>query len=401
MSIRISPFCRKDRISPDQNAMVYLRFTINRTSRYVSTGIKVPVAKWDFDKQKPQRSMSHIQYQIYEHIERYQKQIRRLEALDIDVTFDNVLGESKKTIGCTVAEYLTQIIEQTEHSNRLSSASRYKVILSQLKQARLANVRFEDINLNYIDKFETLLVKLGNRHNSIATKMSVLKSIYNKALTNKLFICRDNPFLKYNIGKHKEQTRKRAITKDDILTLSVLPLPKTKSPYTELSRDLFLFSYFSAGINFKDIAMLRYGDVVDNTIFYCRKKTKKKMACRLLPQAQTIIHKYIQANKEDDDYIFPILDKNRHKTVIQIANRLHKTLAIINRELNNWGIRLGLKTKLTTYVARHTYATVLKRSGVDIAIISETLGHSEISTTQIYLDSFENSQIDEAMKCLV
>lgn len=345
--------------------------------------------------------MSHIQYQIYEHIERYQKQIRRLEALDIDVTFDNVLGESKKTIGCTVAEYLTQIIEQTEHSNRLSSASRYKVILSQLKQARLANVRFEDINLNYIDKFETLLVKLGNRHNSIATKMSVLKSIYNKALTNKLFICRENPFLKYNIGKHKEQTRKRAITKDDILTLSVLPLPKTNSPYTELSRDLFLFSYFSAGINFKDIAMLRYGDVVDNTILYCRKKTKKKMACRLLPQAQTIIHKYIQANKEDDDYIFPILDKNRHKTVIQIANRLHKTLAIINRELNNWGIRLGLKTKLTTYVARHTYATVLKRSGVDIAIISETLGHSEISTTQIYLDSFENSQIDEAMKCLV
>ena len=125
------------------------------------------------------------------------------------------------------------------------------------------------------------------------------------------------------------------------------------------------------------------------------------MTCRLLPQAQTIINKYIQPNMENDDYIFPILDRNRHKTVIQIANRLHKTLAIVNRELNDWGVRLGLKTKLTTYVARHTYATVLKRSGVDVAIISETLGHSEISTTQIYLDSFENTQIDEVMKCLV
>ncbi len=401
MSIRISPFCRKDRISPDQNAMVYLRFTMNRTSRYVSTGIKVPVAKWDFDKQKPQRSISHIQSQIYEQIEKYQKQIRRLEALDIDVTFDNVLGESKKTIGCTIAECLTQIIEQTERANRLSSASRYKVILSQLKQARLANVRFEDINLNYIDKFVAHLVKLGNKQNSIATKLSVLKSIYNKAFTNKLFICRENPFLKYSIGKHKEQTRKRAIAKDDILKLSALPLPVTNSPYTELSRDLFLFSYFSAGINFKDMAMLRFDDIVDDTIFYCRKKTKKKMTCRLLPQAQTIINKYIQPNMENDDYIFPILDRNRHKTAIQIANRLHKTLAIVNRELNDWGVRLGLKTKLTTYVARHTYATVLKRSGVDVAIISETLGHSEISTTQIYLDSFENTQIDEAMKCLV
>ena len=90
-----------------------------------------------------------------------------------------------------------------------------------------------------------------------------------------------------------------------------------------------------------------------------------------------------------------------HISVVQIANRLNKVLRKVNRELKLWGESLGLPTKLTTYVARHTYATVLKRSGVNIALISESLGHSDLSTTQIYLDSFENSQIAEAMKNLL
>ena len=125
------------------------------------------------------------------------------------------------------------------------------------------------------------------------------------------------------------------------------------------------------------------------------------MNCGLTIQAHAILDKYTDSGKASDDYIFPILDKKTHKTSLQIANRLHKVLARINRELNEWGNRLGLQTKLTTYVARHTYATVMKRSGVNIALISESLGHSDLSTTQIYLDSFENSQIDEAMKNLV
>lgn len=125
------------------------------------------------------------------------------------------------------------------------------------------------------------------------------------------------------------------------------------------------------------------------------------MNCRLMPQAQEIIEKYSREDATEDDYIFPILDRVAHKTEQQIYNRLHKMLAHINRELKEWSKRICLRTPLTTYVARHTYATVLKRSGVNIAIISESLGHSDLSTTQIYLDSFENSQIDEAMKNLL
>ena len=296
---------------------------------------------------------------------------------------------------------MVQVIEQMKSAGRLSSAARCKVILAQLQRLHLAGVRFEDVTLDYILKYESALIGWGNKPNSIATKISVLKAVYNRALTNRLFVCAENPFAKYNIGKLREQTQKRAIRKEDVMALMEAPLPETHSPYTELARELFLFSYFSAGINFKDIALLRCCDLVNGRIHYCRQKTGKEMSCQLMPQAQSIVSKHIAANKCGADYIFPILDRAIHKTEIQIANRLNKVLRHINRELKNWGTHLGLPTKLTTYVARHTFATVLKRAGVNIAIISESLGHSDLSTTQIYLDSFENSQIDDAMKNLL
>lgn len=135
--------------------------------------------------------------------------------------------------------------------------------------------------------------------------------------------------------------------------------------------------HYSAGINFTEIARLRYGNDHKDVVYYRGHKTGKDM----------------------DDYIFPILDKTRHQTDTQVFNRLHKVLAQVNKSLAQIAELAGIE-KLTTYVARHTYATVMKRAGVNIAIISETMGHSDIKTTQIYLDSFEDTQIAEAMKNL-
>ena len=100
-------------------------------------------------------------------------------------------------------------------------------------------------------------------------------------------------------------------------------------------------------------------------------------------------------------YLFPIFDKRIHETSIQKQNRIHKNLVKINRELKRIAELAQINMNLSTYVARHSFATILKNSGVNISLISEALGHSELSTTMIYLDSFENSQIDEAVKCLL
>lgn len=131
---------------------------------------------------------------------------------------------------------------------------------------------------------------------------------------------------------------------------------------------------------------------------YARHKTRKAMNCRINDEAQAIMGKYKNPQR---DYIFPILDERIHKTQKQQTDRIGKVLKAVNKSLKELGDELGLPAPLTTYVARHSYASVLKHAGVDIALISQSLGHSDIATTQIYLDSFGDSRIDEAMTHLI
>ena len=138
---------------------------------------------------------------------------------------------------------------------------------------------------------------------------------------------------------------------------------------------------------------------MDVRVHYIRKKTGKPISFPLLEDAKGIIEKYLKERHSEEDYIFPILDRKVHKTEMQKRNRIHKVIGHVNKQLKVLGEMAGIE-HLTTYVARHSYATVLKRAGVSVEIISETLGHSSLSTTQIYLDNFDDSQIDKAMENL-
>lgn len=381
-----------------------LRFIHERTSKQLSLGVSVASCYWDKEAEMvtadcPERAA--LQSRIDSALAGYRKKIQRLEALDMAVDFDNLFDPSPKCTPQWVDSFFERQIAAMKHAGKINTTIKYTAARTSLAKFHPSKLRFEDITTSLLGDFETFLRDEGNQPNSIATKFSVLKAIYNKAIADKIFLCKENPFALYKVGKHWTQTRKRAIHKEDIQRLIQAELPKTRSPYTEFARDLFLFSYFSAGINFKDIATLRHADREEDRIFYRRHKTGKAMTCRLHPQAKGILAKYTRSAAMQEDYIFPILDRGIHQTEQQIHNRVHKVLIHINRELKQWSQRLGLHTPLTTYVARHTYATVLKRSGVSVALISESLGHSDLSTTQIYLDSFENSQIDAAMAHLL
>ncbi len=402
--MRYKIICRIDATNKSGESPLYLQFYHEGRRKKVSTCVAVNPRFWDDSAQQltfdcPNRD--ELQFRLNEQIRAYEKKMRRLEALDEDVNFDNLFDIRSISAKYSVADFFERQTLKMRQLGRISTAGKYAATYKSLNKFHPKTLQFGEISVALLTEFEQYLYSHGNKPNSVATKFSALKAVYNKALAEKVFVCKENPFAVYKVGSLWTKTRKRAIHKEDVRRLMNAPLPDSHTPYTELARDIFLFSYFSAGINYKDIATLRYSDLVDGRIYYRRHKTGKEMNCRVMPQAQGIIEKYSREEATEDDYIFPILDRTLHHSEQQIFNRLHKVLIHINRELKAWSKRIGLRTPLTTYVARHTYATVLKRSGVNIAIISESLGHSDISTTQIYLDSFENSQIDEAMKNLL
>ena len=259
-------------------------------------------------------------------------------------------------------------------------------------------IPFDIINVAWLEKYEKWLRANGNKETTISLMFRTLRSTYNKAINAKCARKSDYPFDEYKISKFDVTTQKRAIAKTEMLKFTETSQPIGQKKYMELSKDVFIFSYLCGGINFTDIANLTRANIVNGRLHYIRQKTGKPIKIGIPKEAMLIIEKY---SKESNGYLFPILDNKVHKTALQKQNRIHKIRGKVNEVLKILGKRLGIEANITTYVARHSFASVLKKSGVNIALISEALGHSDLATTQIYLDSFDNEQVDEAMKNLL
>lgn len=403
--MKIKVVCRKDKVSKDGLSPLFLRFTHQRITKQVSLELSVEARYWDFEAQMltancPDRRM--LQSKIDNTLEVYDKKIKRLEALEIDVNFNTLFEAKGHRLTITIEDAFSKEIERLESLGKYSSSSKHKSVFASLDAYKSAKIALETVDVDYLKGFELYMRERGNSDNSIATRFAVFKAVYNKAVKEGVIVPKQNPFIQFKVGSLWTPTRKRSITKEDIQKIIALEIPHNyRSRYKQLAKDLFLFSYFTAGMNFNDIARLRHKDVINGRVYYSRHKTQKLLSFSLTPQATKIMERYTSPFYDDEDYIFPVFDTNVHKTDQQKFNRIVKSLRKVNYCLKAIGKEIGLPFPLTTYVARHTYATVLKRSGVNIAIISESLGHSDLSTTQIYLDSFENSQIDEAMRNLL
>ena len=183
--------------------------------------------------------------------------------------------------------------------------------------------------------------------------------------------------------------------------LKILGLDLTKESVSfNLSRDIFIFSYLCGGINFTDVANLKTDNIISGRLEYVRQKTGKKLSFQLSQEACNIITRYSQSNLKRG-YLFPILDRKVHLTALQKQNRIHKLLVRTNKDLKKIADLAEIKSHISTYWARYSFATVLKNSGVNVSLISEALGHEDITTTTIYLDSFDNKQVDDAMSNLL
>ncbi len=185
MIINIQPICRKDKIRQDGTVLVYLRFTLNRERRYVSTGIYIQAEDWNTDTQRfinENSENEEIRLKIESIRYKYLKRLKQLEALDKEITLDALLDEKKaRTAAYTVKECLEQTIKRLETLGKYNSASKHKTALSLFMQFKPTPTRLEEINFQLLEEFELFLIQRGNQSNSIATKFSLLKAAYNKA----------------------------------------------------------------------------------------------------------------------------------------------------------------------------------------------------------------------------
>ena len=404
MNASVSIVCYKSKTLSNGESPLMLQISKNGKRKYKSLGISISPKFWDFTKNRLRTNCpnkEYIQKIIFDKQAEIQQHILELNSEQKEYTPTSLLNDQKNKFELkTVCQFYLELIEQYAQESKCGNRLIYKSSFNSLKTFThdKLDIPFSDIDTDWLKRYEKWLRSKGNKETTISLMFRTLRSTYNKAIKAKCARKSDYPFDDYKINKFDTTTQKRAIAKTDVLKFTTEVQSIGKQQYMELSKDIFVFSYLCGGINFTDIANLTNENIQNGRLHYIRQKTKKPIKIGIPQEAMQIIEKY---SKESNGYLFPILNSKVHKTALQKQNRIHKILGKVNKNLKLLAAQLGVEANVTTYVARHSFASVLKKSGVNIALISEALGHSDIATTQIYLDNFDDEQMDEAMKSLL
>lgn len=399
MGVTVNIICYKSKTLSNGEYPLMIRVFKDKTRKYKSLGISLHPIYWDFEKNTPKKNCPNrelIEKIIAEKKKSYLEQILMFRAMNRDYTASTLVDKVEKSHQIkTVDEVFLEQIEKHRDENRLGNMKVIQELYKSLKKFNKdLNIYFVDIDTLWLERYISFLNKRNLSANTIGIRLRTLRAIYNQAIKENNVSKEFYPFRNLKFKNFQRETVKRAIAKDDIGNLSEY---QTNQQDKRFAIDIFLFSYIMGGINFVDIALLTKENLIENRLIYVRRKTKKLVKLPLHSKAIELIDSY---REENNLYLFPILS-SFHQTEQQKANRIHKVISKVNKSLKSIGKELCLSVNLTTYVARHSFATILKKSGIPTAIISETLGHSTEKITQVYLDSFDNAQIKEAMSNLL
>lgn len=406
MSTTVSVVCYKWKPLANGESPLMLRVAKDGRRTLRSLGISVNPIYWDFDKNEPKPNCPNkelINKIILKTRLEFQERLLEKKASKEEFTASSLINEEKESIKAqTVEEFYLNLVAELKNKGQIGTSYAYLSsyrMLRNFNRGKRLNFTFSHIDTIFCRRFEEWLRAKGDKDTTISYQLRTLRATFNRAIEAKVVSKEKNPFVEYKLSHLNTKTKKRALSKSDISRIMHCDCSNHK-PIRQLARDLFAFSYLCGGISFVDIANLTPSNIADGHLMYQRQKTHGGINLPLSPEAQRLIAKYADYQR-GAEYLFPILHHKRHITPMQKTNRVRKVCHAINQELRALGKELGISAEVTTYVARHTFATVLKKSGVNIGIISQALGHQDLKTTQIYLDSFDNEQIAEAMKNLV
>lgn len=337
--------------------------------------------------------------------------------------FDKKMNRNKGE-GQNVFYHYNLTIKQLLRNNQLGTASNYELSAKSLKhfvlhlkgkeikekkalEAELLNIKdisFKEISPEWLNRYEKFMISVQNRsRTTVAIYLRPLRAVFNTALNSKDI---DPEF--YPFGKRKYQIPsvknvKKALGKAE---LKVLMQAEARTPEQAKARDFWFFSYICNGMNIKDIAMLRYGDIQEGKIIFYRAKTintskadSRPVIVHLTEYAKFIIDKYGNPIKDSKQLIFPIL--NDEQTEAKKFSTIKNFTRFINQNLKKLAKANNITSEISTYWARHSFATNAIRSGLSMEFVGEALSHSNIKTTQGYFAGFEEENKKELMEKLM
>jgi site-specific recombinase XerD len=405
-----------------------IRITKNRKQLYRATGISLHPKYWNEEKKEIRRSYPGDAKALWRKLEAkassYEEAAETLaeadEQHDAETVLDKVSQSRRAVRRVKVLAYIDELVADQTAAGQLGNARVYRQTGAELQRFIVdeyldaQDLAFERLTVSFCHEWEQAMRATGAEDTTLSVRFRTLRAVFNKAIAVGVAKPEHYPFArnraeqhKYSVSKFDLSTRKRALPREELRKLELLQPTISRQ---RGAKDAFLFSFYCGGINFVDLAQLRWRDVSGAhpdtghplRLEYVRQKTGGKFSLKLLAPAAAIVASYAPTTRAtQDSYIFPFLDSQKHTTAAKRLVRLQNVLGWVNKALKLMGEQAGISLPLTTYVARHSFVTTLKLSGASTGIISQAMGHKSEAVTAVYLDSFGSELVDEAYEGLL
>lgn len=402
MSVSVTLQLDKRRAKKDGSYPIKVLVVINTSPLRISTGYSCEEKHWNTNGQRIRSGCK-----LYPNITRVNNLLHKqrgnatdklvrlqdegeLDKLSLQELKQRLTGKQTEAMVLSFGE---EIIQELHDAGKLGNARVYDTMLRSVRTYLKKKDRpLKQITYTWLKKYEAWYLGRDNTVNGLGVNMRTLRALFNRAIKRNLVSKDYYPFTQYKIKK--QATRKRAISQADINKI------KAYEPTTlrqERAKDYFLMSFYLMGASFIDLAFLQMKSIHNDRIEYQRRKTKKLHSIKITAPLKAILDKYT-AGKSADDYILPVIKTDDlQKQYNNLANDIRR----YNKSLKEIGQELDLSATLTSYVARHSFATIAKFKDVPVSVISQALGHSNTETTEIYLSEFDNDILDQYNEVIV
>ncbi|WP_418851382.1 tyrosine-type recombinase/integrase [Prevotella sp.] len=387
---------------PSTQGTIYYQVIHNRSVKWLTTHCHVYSCEWDSlnasivippDTSRRQELLN-MQCCLSWNLRQRKTIVSRLSASSEGFSFDS-MTEAFLHIPPykSVFMFLHEQVLQQERMQRYGTLKTYTNAFLRFKEFRNdIDLTFDLLTPDMIEEYEAWLINRNLKQNTIRFYLRTLNTLFHKAMVEGLIP--DDSRLFSRVRLAYVTTTKRAISETDIRAIQGLQLPH--GSILSLARDIFMFSFYMRGMPFVDIAFLRKSYLRNGMLVYCRRKTNQQLIVEWESEQQEIVERYAHQT-ESSPYMLPIINKV-DGTEYRQYQRMQEN---VNRALKRIGNMIGLKMPLTTYVARHSWASMARDMNIPISIISEGMGHQSYKTTQVYLNSIDTSRINKANRDII
>jgi integrase/recombinase XerD len=386
--------------NPNQDGLcsVTIRVTYDRKKKYYPTGIKLKVE--DFQRIMNARRRNETDNKLFKKIhDKVNKAMNAADKLTVFTygKFEEIYLDNKEASD-SLRHAFDKYIDELKKENRLGTAISYQVANASIERYR-KGLKFADVTPAILKKYEAWMLENGKSKTTVGIYLRSLRTIFNRAKIDKALY----PFGKNRYTIPTSRNIKKALTVDEIARIFNYK-SKHGSP-EDMAKDYWIFIYLCNGLNVKDLCLLKRKDIDGDILRYERAKTQlserntEKILVSLKPQAKAIIAKWGQPSINPHSYIFPHIQPGMNPA--QQRGTYQQVTKRINKYMKRIAERIEISKPVTTYFARHSFATILKRSGASMEFISEALGHSDLKTTRNYLAGFEAETIHKTTDALI